>query len=54
MSAEPKVLVVDDHPDILDAIRTVLSTHPYRISTARDGVECWEKWVPDVLDEAGL
>lgn len=50
MSAQPKVLVVDDDPDILDAITTILSTQPYSIDTARDGVECVDKVRADVPD----
>jgi len=52
MSAEPKILVVDDDPDILDAITTILSTQPYSIDTARDGIECVDKvraGVPDLI-----
>ena len=52
MSAQPKILVVDDDPDILDAITTILSTQPYSIDTARDGVECVDKvraGVPDLI-----
>lgn len=52
MSAQPKVLVVDDDPDILDAITTILSTQPYSIDTARDGIECVDKVranVPDLI-----
>ncbi len=52
MSAEPKILVVDDDPDILDAITTVLSTRPYTILKARDGVECLDKvrqQIPDLI-----
>jgi len=50
MSAQPKVLVVDDDPDILDAITTILSTQPYSIDTARDGIECVDKVRADVPD----
>lgn len=50
MSAQPKVLVVDDDPDILDAITTILSTQPYSIDTARDGIECVDKVKADVPD----
>jgi CheY-like chemotaxis protein len=50
MSAQPKVLVVDDDPDILDAITTILSTQPYSIDTARDGVECVDKVRADIPD----
>jgi DNA-binding response OmpR family regulator len=52
MNAVPRVLVVDDDPDILDAICTVLSTQPYVVETARDGVECLESvraTVPDLI-----
>ena len=50
MSAQPKVLVVDDDPDILDAITTILSTQPYSVDTARDGIECVDKVKADVPD----
>lgn len=35
----PLVLVVDDDPDILDAICDILETEGYRVSRARHGVE---------------
>ena len=34
-----KILVVDDDPDILDAITMILETQDYQVVTARDGVE---------------
>ncbi len=34
-----KVLVVDDDPDILDAIKMILETQDYEVVTARDGAE---------------
>ncbi len=37
MPAEPYVLLVDDDPDILENLETVLGTQPYRLGTARDG-----------------
>lgn len=41
MSKErPYVLIVDDDPDILEGIKTVLETRDYRLATARDGLEC--------------
>ncbi len=52
MSTQPKVLVVDDDPDILDAITTILSTQPYQIDVARDGIECVDKVraeIPDLI-----
>jgi len=52
MNNQPKILVVDDDPDILDAITTILSTQPYAVDTARDGVECLDKVrsaIPDLI-----
>ena len=34
-----KILVVDDDPDILDAISMILESQDYEVFTARDGVE---------------
>ena len=34
-----KILVVDDDPDILDAISMILESQGYEVFTARDGVE---------------
>ena len=34
-----KILVVDDDPDILDAVIMILESRGYEVSTARDGVE---------------
>jgi len=50
MERQPKLLVVDDDPDILDAITTILGTQPYAIDTARDGVECVDKVRQDTPD----
>jgi CheY-like chemotaxis protein len=50
MERQPKLLVVDDDPDILDAITTILGTQPYAIHTARDGVECVDKVRQDIPD----
>ncbi|MDY7042518.1 MAG: response regulator [Chloroflexota bacterium] len=50
METEAKIMVVDDDPDILEAITPVLEAQPYQISTARDGVECLEKIREDMPD----
>ena len=50
MERQPKLLVVDDDPDILDAITTILGTQPYAIDTARDGIECVDKVMQDIPD----
>jgi len=34
-----KILVVDDDPDILEAISMILESQGYKVVTARDGVE---------------
>lgn len=34
-----KILVVDDDPDILDAVTMILESQGYEVSTARDGIE---------------
>ncbi|MEW6567843.1 MAG: response regulator [Chloroflexota bacterium] len=39
----PYVLIVDDDPDIVEGIKTVLETRDYRLATARDGLECMER-----------
>lgn len=53
MERRPKILVVDDDPDIIEAITTVLeSVEEYDVTTARDGLECMDALkseVPDLL-----
>ena len=52
MSHPPYILIVDDDPDILDNIITVLETQPYRLATARDGKKCMamiKEEIPDLL-----
>jgi DNA-binding response OmpR family regulator len=34
-----KILVVDDDPDILDAVTMILESQGYNVVTARDGIE---------------
>ena len=51
MAERPKILVVDDDPDIIEAISTVLeSVEEYDVRTARDGVECVEAIKQDLPD----
>jgi two-component system alkaline phosphatase synthesis response regulator PhoP len=52
MTKEAYILVVDDDPDILENIVTILETQPYRLATARDGKQCMkmlEDETPDLL-----
>ena len=46
------VLVVDDDPDILEGIVTILGTQAYRLATARDGKKCME--MVHVVNAAGV
>jgi two-component system alkaline phosphatase synthesis response regulator PhoP len=50
MDEQLYILIVDDDPDILDNIVTVLETQPYRLATARDGKKCMEMIKQDVPD----
>jgi len=36
---QEKILVIDDDPDILDALAMILQSQGYQVVTARDGVE---------------
>jgi len=52
MEKRPYILIVDDDPDILEGILTILETQPYRTATARDGKKCMEmiaQETPDLL-----
>jgi twitching motility two-component system response regulator PilH len=51
MEREFKILVVDDDPDIIEAITTVLeSVDEYDVRTARDGLECMQAVKEDTPD----
>ena len=36
---QAKILVIDDDPDILDAVAMILESQDYKVVTARDGIE---------------
>jgi two-component system alkaline phosphatase synthesis response regulator PhoP len=49
---QPYILIVDDDPDILEGILTILETQPYLLATASDGKKCMEmlkEQAPDLL-----
>jgi two-component system alkaline phosphatase synthesis response regulator PhoP len=50
VAKQPYILIVDDDPDILDNIVTVLETRPYRLATARDGKKCMKMIKEDLPD----
>jgi two-component system KDP operon response regulator KdpE len=37
MNSTPHILVIDDEPHILRALRTILSAHHYKVTTAKNG-----------------
>ena len=39
MQSQIKILIVDDDPDIRDAIGTILEAHSYQVITANNGEE---------------
>jgi len=43
MQKQVKILIVDDDPDIREAICAVLEAHSYQVVTARDGEEGLDK-----------
>jgi DNA-binding response OmpR family regulator len=43
MSDNKLVLVVDDDPDLVEAISMKLESKKYRVSKAYDGIEAWDK-----------
>jgi CheY-like chemotaxis protein len=46
------VLVVDDDPDIREAVKIILETQPYELTFASNGEECLEqvkKNIPDLI-----
>ena len=51
MEQRPKILVVDDDPDVLEAITTVLEgVDEYDVRTARDGLQCIQAIREDLPD----
>jgi len=50
MEQKPYILIVDDDPDILEGILTILESQPYRLATARDGKKCMEMVAQDIPD----
>ena len=47
---QPHVLLVDDDPDILEGLKTVLESQLYRLETAQDGEECLERIAEEIPD----
>ena len=43
MANKPLVLVVDDDPDLVDAVSMKLESESFRVAKAYDGVEAWDR-----------
>jgi two-component system alkaline phosphatase synthesis response regulator PhoP len=50
MSAQKHILVVDDDPDLVEALAMKLESKDFRVTKAYDGVEAWEKIRADKPD----
>jgi len=50
MEEQVKILVVDDDPDIVKALRKILETQAYRVTVAMNGEECLERIKEDKPD----
>ncbi|HEX8649487.1 MAG TPA: response regulator transcription factor [Pyrinomonadaceae bacterium] len=52
MSQQPRILIVDDEPQIARVLRTGLKTHGYDVRIASDGISALETfgdWPPDLV-----
>ena len=52
MNQQPRILVVDDEPQLARVLRTGLKTHGYEVRVAADGVSALETfgdWPPDLV-----
>lgn len=38
-----KIMIVDDEPDVVDSLKTVLKAHEYEVIIATNGIECLER-----------
>jgi len=43
MNAQKHILVVDDDPDLVEALAMKLASKNFKVTKAYDGVEAWEK-----------
>ena len=43
MANKPLVLVVDDDPDLVDAVSMKLESESFRVAKAYDGIEAWDR-----------
>jgi len=50
MNTQKHILVVDDDPDLVEALGMKLASKNFRVSKAYDGVEAWEKIKADKPD----
>ena len=50
MADEKLILVVDDDPDLVEAVSMKLESENYRVVKAYDGIEAWEKIKEEIPD----
>jgi len=46
----PKVMVVDDEPDIIESVKTILEAEGYDVTCANGGEECLKKLEKEKVD----
>ena len=50
MANDKLILVVDDDPDLVEAVSMKLESENYRVVKAYDGIEAWEKIKEEIPD----
>ncbi len=43
MKSQPRILIVDDDPDIVEGLTALLETQSYELASAKDGLECMQQ-----------
>ena len=52
MNHKPRILVVDDEPQLIRVLRTGLTSHGFEVRAAADGLagfEAFSDWQPDLI-----
>jgi two-component system alkaline phosphatase synthesis response regulator PhoP len=43
VKSQPRILIVDDDPDIVEGLTALLETQSYELASAKDGLECMQQ-----------